>query len=253
MDTHEQAKKWRAFLPEGLPRGAVKRPVMANPYGIRKHTAQDYLRSWMLEQQEKVGRRPWGHSTYAPAAYLNDIVWKSMESLTRPAVICMQWLRKIATQSHTLRWTNPVGFPVIQSCPKTEGKTVTVFMHSTKVAVTPRNRTAETSKVKQRDGLPPNFVHSLDSAALTETMDRCAKAGIQDFAMVHDSYGTRAEDAVTMNRILRETFADIFERPLLAEFAEEISHYCPEIEIPPVPELGTLDPREVISSPHFFG
>lgn len=251
-DPGDLARQWRAFLPDGLPRDATKRPVMTAPYGIRKHSLVGYLRQWLLELQRERGERPWGHSTFKPCYWLGGIIWAEMWSLIEPAERCMKWLRSVANACDSVRWTNPVGFPTRQDYPKRPKVTIKVVISDVPRRVGARRTLEATDPAKQRDGLPPNYVHSLDSAALVATMNRAADAGIQDFAMVHDSYGCPAGDAVRMGELLRESFAEIFAEPLLEQFAAEVAHYAPEATIPSPPELGDLDPAVVLDSRHFF-
>jgi len=257
-DPSDLARQWRAFLPDGLPRSAVKRPVMAAPYGIRKHSAASYLREWLLSRQRSLGVRPWGHGTFKPCNYLNDLVWKEMWAMIEPAETCMKWLRQVANACGVVRWTNPVGFPIRQDYPKRVGTKVKVVISDVPKTVGAMRgvyglRTLEaTSKPKQRDGLPPNYVHSLDSAALVATMNRAAENGIEDFAMVHDSYGCPAGDAVRLGQTLREVFAEMFSEPLLRQFAQEAAYYAPGADIPEPPEHRGLDASVVLESKYFF-
>lgn len=253
-DPSEDARKWRFLLVDGIPRDAVKRPVMASPYGIRKHSAMGYIRTWLLKLQEQKKEFPWGHSTFKPAMLFADLVWEEVQNVIEPATRCMDWLKAVSDEVRgPIRWTNPAGFPICQDYPKLVKRQVKAALADTVRFVRFHGERTETSTREQRDGLPPNFVHSLDSAALCLTINRCADAGLQDFHMVHDSYGTTAQDAPVMARVLRETFADIFQEDLLTSFAEEVSLYSPEANIPAPPERGTLDPSVVLDSKHFFG
>jgi DNA-directed RNA polymerase len=251
-DPSDQARKWREFLPDGLPRKATKGIVMPSPYGIKKHSAAGSLRDWMLQHQLAIGERPWGHATFAPANFLNEIVWAEMQALIEPASTCMDWLRSVADACESVRWTNPAGFPITQDYPRQKPVHVRVFIADVPKTVHPNRTLHQTSEAKQRDGLPPNFVHSLDSAALMLTMGRCADRGVRDFAMVHDSYGCPAGDAVTMAQALRETFAEMFQENLLETFHREVSHYAGGADIPEPPARRGLDPSVVLQSKHFF-
>jgi hypothetical protein len=50
---------------------------------------------------------------------------------------------------------------------------------------TPRHRP---DRVKQANAVAPNFVHSLDAAALMMTVALASREGVDNFGMVHDSY-----------------------------------------------------------------
>lgn len=78
-------------------------------------------------------------------------------------------------------------------------------------------------KVGQRTAIPPNFIHSLDASHLMMTVNSAVKEGIDQFAMVHDSYGTHAEDAPKLARILREKFIELHSTPQLQKMQEWIT------------------------------
>ena len=76
---------------------------------------------------------------------------------------------------------------------------------------------------KQLKGILPNFVHSLDSSHLVDTVNRAKANGIQSFSMVHDSFGTHASDMPTLATALRAAFTGIYERNVLGEFHTWVS------------------------------
>ena len=78
------------------------------------------------------------------------------------------------------------------------------------------------SRTRQVNGISPNFVHSLDAAALHKTICTAVFAGVTHFAMIHDSYGTLAPDVDVLMGSLRRAFSDIFTTDLLARFKTEI-------------------------------
>jgi DNA-directed RNA polymerase len=63
---------------------------------------------------------------------------------------------------------------------------------------------------EQASGLLPNYIHSLDSAHLIRTIERARKAGLREFSVVHDSYGTHACDMPVLARCVREAFVAIY-------------------------------------------
>ncbi|CAL9188756.1 unnamed protein product [Musa hybrid cultivar] len=65
----------------------------------------------------------------------------------------------------------------------------------------------------------------------------CKRAGL-NFAGVHDSYWTHACDVDQMNRILREKFVELYERPILEELLESCQQSFPTLNFPPLPERG---------------
>jgi DNA-directed RNA polymerase len=110
-------------------------------------------------------------------------------------------------------------------------------------------------KRKQASGISPNFVNSLDAAHLTRTVNYCLDAGITDFAMVHDSYGTHAGNADALSMLLRRAFVDQYSGAVLEDFRKQIEQQLPGKlvkKLPPTPPMGTLDLEGVMASGYFF-
>jgi DNA-directed RNA polymerase, mitochondrial len=70
--------------------------------------------------------------------------------------------------------------------------------------------------------------------------------------MVHDSYGVHAADVDLLHRVLREEFVSIYSEPVLQKLIEELRKANPGVKLPDPPKTGTLDIRQVLSSPYFF-
>ena len=101
------------------------------------------------------------------------------------------------------------------------------------------------------NGIAPNFVHALDASALTLTVNKCLDEGIEDFAMVHDSYGVYAHNSPALALNLREAFVEMYEdHDVLQEFKMYALDVLDEVE--PQPEMGDLDLRKVLKSNYFF-
>ena len=228
----ENAAIWVRFLgPEGLPRAATKRSVMTLPYGSTFHSCIHYVREWYEAEWPKRGARPFERG-YDSSVYLARLVWAAIDEVVVAARACMGWLRDVAglLSKHDLpvRWTSPSGFPVKQGYMKYLSKSIQTVIGERVRDTRYRIDTDEVSMKKQKNGVSPNFVHSLDAAALVKTVLGARDRGITDFMMVHDSYGVPAQDAGTMSEVLREVYADMFRENLLERFRDEVQAYAPE-------------------------
>ena len=76
-------------------------------------------------------------------------------------------------------------------------------------------------------------------------------AGLQ-FAGVHDSFWTHAQNVPVMNRILREQFIKLYSQPLLEELRDSFIEQYPTAEIPPLPSKGNLDLHSLLDATYFF-
>jgi DNA-directed RNA polymerase len=118
---------------------------------------------------------------------------------------------------------------------------------------------ADPKKVDKRAsayGVSPNFVHSMDSSHLLWTVLACNdEYGIEDFSMIHDSFGTHATECDTMALVLREMFVRLYSEDRLAQFRADLAERLPPDlveKLPPVPEIGTFDLESVMESQYFF-
>jgi DNA-directed RNA polymerase len=76
----------------------------------------------------------------------------------------------------------------------------------------------DTEKVdimKQVNGIVPNFVHSLDASALMLTTNALLDAGVKDFLMIHDSYGTHCVNIDTLQAETRRAYQTVLNSDLL--------------------------------------
>ena len=101
------------------------------------------------------------------------------------------------------------------------------------------------------NGASPNFIHSLDSAAMTLTINRCTERGITDFAMVHDSYGVHASNVPVLFEETRLAFYEMYaQNEVLEQFREFALEVVDDVQEPPA--KGDLDLAQVKKSPYFF-
>lgn len=79
----------------------------------------------------------------------------------------------------------------------------------------------------------------------------CVRAGLA-FAGVHDSFWTHAGSVDIMNKILREKFYELHSQPLLSNLRDELLAESPDLEIPEVPVLGSLQLEKINDAKYFF-
>ncbi|TKY65013.1 DNA-directed RNA polymerase 2B [Spatholobus suberectus] len=191
-------------------RKLVKQTVMTSVYGVTYIGAREQIKRRLKERNAiSDDTELFGASCYAAKVTLT-----ALEEMFQGARGIMNWLgdcaKIIASENQPVRWTTPLGLPVVQPYRKL-GK------HIIKTSLQMLTLQRETDKVmvkRQRTAFPPNFVHSLDGSHMMMTAVACKKEGL-NFAGVHDSYWTQACDVDKMNRILREKFVELYETPVL--------------------------------------
>ena len=265
---YQTARLSRFLLGLGIDRKTTKRQVMVLPYGGTMDSCREYTELWLkarLYASTTPLSLPDGTSVRAAARFLAEHIWEAIGATVVKAREAMSYLQAVARLTNRagqpLRWTSPLGLPVVQAYREQRGKRVKTRIGDSIVYVSLREEQPRTlAKGRQQTAIAPNFIHSLDAAALMRTVCRCLGDGIAAFAMIHDSYGTLAADSDALAYHLREAFVELFGGPenLLARWSREVLHDVPvavlreENALPPLPSFGSLDVTGVRHAPCFF-
>ena len=110
---------------------------------------------------------------------------------------------------------------------------------------------SDLDKIRQANGISPNFVHSLDASVAQSTANYAKEHDINSLAMVHDSFATHCNKCDLLGVMIRKSASEIFSTDLLAQFRDEIKQQTKK-ELPDLPPYGSLDPLEVLGSDYFF-
>jgi len=203
---------------------------------------------------------PFHHDGYFAATYLAKKIWDSVSETLIKASEAMKWLQRVASiaasEQLPVRWTNPVGFPVVQAYKDVTARRVKTAISGDLVWLTMYKDLDKLDRRKQAQGIAPNFVHSCDAAHMMLTVVRAAQEGLSNFAMIHDSFGTTAGDTEDMFRIVRESFIELYETvDVLGDFKNELVTQLTEKNqetVPPIPDAGTLEISGVMASRYCF-
>jgi DNA-directed RNA polymerase len=248
----------RPLLSLGIDRSTTKRQTMTLPYGLTQHSCIGYTREW-LEEKLRTNPNPFGLEVYKPAAFLGRLIWNSMEDVVGSATRGMKFIRDLMgvliDNDITPRWMTPLGLPVRMRYENYDSVMVSTRIGARARVLTIREENGKQSKRKALNGGAPNFVHSLDGfgGLLGHTMNLASFNGVQDAGSIHDTILCLAADAETMSMCVRKATVDIFQRDLLSEMRQQVLTFLPNlVELPSVPEYGSLDVTEVLSSEYYF-
>lgn len=247
------ALQWLRF---GLSRGTSKRPTMTQPYGSTRHSCRSYVHEWYLGEVRNGKPDPFDSSNrFEACSYLAMHVWRAIETVVGKPREAMAWLQKsarlLASEGKAMEWLTPSGFPVHQAYEKYAEKSIRTKVGDKVFRVKFREDVGKLSPRRQAQGSSPNFVHSLDASVLHKTVNDCARLGLTSFAMVHDSYGTHCALAPIMADSIRKTVHEIFSLDQLAALKASLED-SQGVSLPPLPEYGSFDPDEVLSSLYMF-
>lgn len=267
--TKSLAKEW---LDHGVSRSVTKRPTMTLCYGASKFGFADQI----LEDTvyPALAHNPLSFSKPSQASrYMAGLIWDSLKGVVVKAVEAMEWLqtasgllakdKNIEGKNLPTTWITPAGFPVKQKYSKVRVKRLnTVLSGSIKIFDTTSGSTEEatdgsvlrlafaepTDEIdsrKQKQGIAPNFVHSMDASHLMLTVCACVDKGVNAFAMIHDSYGVPAGYGSIMFTTVREVFVSTYtENDVLQDLHDHICNLLsPKMlkDLPEVPTKGDLD------------
>ena len=269
------AKQW---LDWGITRKITKRAVMIVPYSGTEMAAREYILDAIYEQDEALAQAaldgidienkqiPWktAYEKWDAKNFIAPLVWEAINETVIAARAAMDWLQKVAKlaseEGLPIVWETPTGFPVLQAYPNTRSRRVKTCVREETLYFylqeRPNEITKDIDKIRQKNAIAPNLIHSLDASVMMLTIEACKAKGINSFGMIHDSYGTHAKMASDMAKILRQVFISLYEsHDILSEFEGFIKDILPKDrhqDIPAKPSKGNLDLNLIQQSKYFF-
>lgn len=257
--TREELSRWSyGWLAFGMDRKITKRPVMVLPYGGTPRSCLKYVEESVMEKIKGGKEHNFGDELKRAISWLSSLVWESIGDVVVAAKDAMGWLQKTARLSakanKPLHWQTPSGFVAYQLYPDVKLKLIKTRINGAIVRLSNYEETDTVNGSKQSTSISPNYVHSMDAAAMVLTAAELSEAGVTNLAMIHDSYGTHACDTTFLNTVLRRVFVDMYRARPLRALREEVLMQCPDIadDLPELPQDGTLDLQQVMKSEFFF-
>ena len=269
----EAGNEQAVLVADHISRDLIKQPVMTTVYGVTVRGARDQLFNKLKKLMGVDSKADWDEMPleerkriYKASVYLSRVALDAIGSQCASARAIMDWMaaaaREITSQEVTsdagnsrrvpthrsVRWTTPLGLPVVQ--PYRNSRTVTIQTVMQYVTLHVDDDTLPVRPGKQADGMPPNFVHSIDATHMMMVARQMKREGLA-FAAVHDSFWTHAASADRMSQIIREQFVALHEQPLLENLHRELQGQS-DAQIPPPPARGSFDLKSVLEAPYAF-
>lgn len=240
----------KQLLALGMDRKITKRPVMIVPYSGTRTAVRSYIHDELIA---KKGDTKLGDNYNEGLNLLTDMVWESIGEVIVKGREIMDFFNSLArdmvreTRSTNISWTTPNGFKVIQKCVKQDSHQLKTMIGDNVLLLRFNKDTDKTDIRKHGFGIAPNLIHSLDACHLQTTIN---KLGDISFGMIHDSFGTHANTAPDMFRVLREVFVELYKKgDIITNFINQQQLNINDLTIP---EKGNLDINEVLDSEYFF-
>ena len=241
-----------------IDRALTKRPVMIVPYSGTRHACRSYIHDALQEKIKEGADNPFGDDLFEASNYLAGHVWSAISDVIVSARKVMDYVKSVADlyaeMSQHMEWITPTGWIVLQQYSQTQQKRIKTHINGDVVSLSfPQDKENTVNRKRQGLGASPNFIHSLDAAAMTKTINSATKAGIYDYAMIHDSYGTHSSRMPLMSDILREEFVKMYEEhDVLEELRQHAVLTLGTHAVPIPPSSGNLDLRNILKSDYFF-
>ena len=249
------------FGKDGITRKVCKRSVMtlaygSKQYGFKENLLADIIHPYVLDHPED----NLFLSPNQAAIYMAKLIWDSVKTTVIKAVEGMEWLQKVADlichDNHVVTWNTPNGFPVQQNYMKMKAENIQLRFNKARVRFYNQRETDDVDNRAQRNGIAPNFIHSMDACHLQRVVNSMKKRGDNNFMMIHDSFGTDCAHAGLLYKVIRQEFVGLYkDQNHLENFLETVRYLISdenESKIPTIPAFGNLDLDLVTQSDFCF-
>ncbi len=231
------------WLRVGIDRHCTKRPVMTLPYGATQQSCRQYIMEYVIENWVKFDLDD--KLQFDMAKFLTPILWEAIGEVVIAARGAMSWLQKSIPKDF-IYWLTPLGFPVYQYYQKSNSVEIRTQLNGGCRLWIQDFENATPNRVGQRNGIAPNFVHSIDSTHMVMTINEMDN---ECLAMIHDDFGTHAGHTQKLFDKIRVSFLVLYTtHDPLTDWANQLG-----IDISKMPPVGTYDITEIIAADYFFG
>jgi DNA-directed RNA polymerase len=269
----ELALEWLKY---GFGRKEAKRSTMcysygSKQYGFRTQIIEDVMRPLKRKCNQKGIEFPFSYDDgYRASNYIARHLWVAVvDTVKRPAML-MEWLAAVASQvaktkfimrdgskqTMPVRWTTPLGLPVVQAYYNMESHRVKTNINGSLVFMTMSKETDQICSRQSSQSMSPNWVHSCDAAHLQLSVARAKEEGIDSFMLIHDSFGTHCADTGRFGAIIREAMVEMYETSDVVHdlYLELRAQLLPEDmeDFPLPPGKGSLDRSASLESRYSF-
>ena len=241
----DEARWW---LESGhLSRSLFKRPTMTFAYGSKTFGMARQLQESLVDVKDD--------DLEQQCHFLAKHIWQALETTVVAAFGAMEWLADCAEAvvpvAGAVEWTVPLtGFPVRQEYWNDKRYRIETVLCGQIVSLSQYRATKEPLKQKHKNSIAPNYIHSLDAAALMMTVVMASAEEVESFGMVHDCYATHACDVPALAAATREAFIALYDGVDVAgQLHKEFSLVA---TVPSPPTKGDLDIQVVRDSRYFF-
>lgn len=243
-------KTYRAAMEiyHNMSRKLTKRNVMTQPYSVT-YMGMVNQNDALLEEYIDANDKWWTQQDWIISKLLAEINNTAITRVVKGAKVGQAFLKetlrdKCKDVDYVLWYTPIFNFPVMQRIKKEkETRLFSPFGN-----LTLYSETDETHRLKMANGIAPNYIHSLDATHLYLTVSNCQDIGINNFMLIHDSFGVTPNSVVDFNKIVRDSFIQLYETRPLEKWYKDIT----KEELPDGILINTLDLGDIKQSKYIF-
>jgi len=240
-------------LKGNVDRNLTKRNVMTVPYSVTQRGMFDQIRE-ILSELEDNEKAFWTGDKWIVEKLLVELNKASIGSIVPSAIIGQEYIKSVVTAYYELHkrniplfWRTPFfNFPVVQWKIETKKKEIRTVLGRLSIRMAKSN----INKRQQKNGIAPNLIHSLDATLMYLTVEKLKEQGVNDFMLIHDSFGVSANDVSKLNIAVRESFVELFEEDPLFMWVDQVMPHL--VESSGEVMIDTLDLQDVMQSTYFF-
>ena len=221
-------------------RKVIKQTVMTTVYGVTSYGAKLQIAKQLADLDDFPQ-----HDKDEASKYLAKLTFESLNEMFAASQEIQSWFTECANTIcgnflKTVEWKTPLGLSVVQpymkrlatpqSLDKAKQKEMQTAPLDMKKLMTEKVIKEKPNVTKQRNGFPPNFIHSLDSSHMMLTSLYLWNRGIT-YASVHDCYWTHPCSVKAMNEVCREQFVRLHSKQILEDLAQLFqTNYLSDVE-----------------------
>lgn len=271
LDTEQLRAMGFSWAAIGITRSLTKKPVMTLPYGSTRITCREAVADYLADLEEKEARaavqegrsvnpvHPFhadGITEGQALNYMTALIWPSISEVVKAPVVAMKMIRSLARyaakNNEALEYPLPTGFILYQRIMSTDllrVRTQMMGMINMYLAV----ETDIVDEAAMMGAAAPNFVHGHDASHLILTVCDLVDKGVTSIAVIHDSFGTHADQTHELRQSLKGQMIDMYKgRHALAELvAVHEDRWCVDTQIA-IPEQGDFNLDEIMESDYVF-
>jgi DNA-directed RNA polymerase len=217
----------------------VKKELPSHPL----HVAADTSVNKAGQENTRVG--------WTAAKLVGGTTFDTIEEVVQRPAEAMRFLqgiaRALAHEGKPVVWHTPMGLPVVLHYPNHTSERLQLWMMDRGVRVrsqiTAQTEAPGIDKNAAASAVAPCFVHSYDACHLQMVVKEAGEQGIENVALVHDSFGCHAGLATQFRSVISHTFYHLYtdNDPLSMVLEESKSQLLSDKRLPSRDDVSTGD------------